>query len=67
LLLKGSLRVRKYQNQDGENRYATEVVADKVWFCGDKGKDALAEFKNEVDQARQNEFEEIDDDGDIPF
>lgn len=67
MLLRGSLQVRKYQTQNGENRYATEVIADKVWFCGDKGKDALAEFKKEVEEASQNDFTEIDSDEDLPF
>ena len=38
LIAKGSLQIRKYQNKDGENRYATEVIADKVWFAGDKAE-----------------------------
>lgn len=38
MLVKGSLQVRKYQTQNGENRYATEVIADKVYFAGDKEK-----------------------------
>ena len=38
MLVRGSLQTRKYQTQNGENRTATEVVADKVWFAGDKGE-----------------------------
>ena len=38
LIAKGSLQIRKYQNKDGENRRATEVIADKVWFAGDKAE-----------------------------
>ena len=37
MVVKGSLQVRKYQNQDGENRYITEVLAEKAYFCGDRG------------------------------
>ena len=68
MLLRGSLQVRKYQTQNGENRQVTEVIADKVYFCGDKGKDPLAEFKNEVDELNQsNDFAEVDSDEDLPF
>ena len=65
MLLRGSLQVRKYQTQNGENRYSTEVVAEKVWFCGDKGTDPLNEFKNALDV--QADFTEVDADDDIPF
>lgn len=65
MLLRGSLQVRKYQNQNGENRYSTEVIADKVWFCGDKGTDPLKEFSNALDS--QANFIEVDPDEDVPF
>ena len=29
----GSLQVRKWQDKDGGNRYATEIVADEVHFA----------------------------------
>lgn len=32
----GRLQVRKYQNERGENRYVTEVVADEVEFLNSK-------------------------------
>ena len=32
----GRLQVRKYQNERGENRYVTEVVADEVEFSNSK-------------------------------
>ena len=65
MLLNGSLQVRKYQTQNGENRYATEVIAKSVYFCGDKGKDPLTTFENNLEQ--QEEFIEVDSDGDLPF
>ena len=59
MIVKGSLQVRKYQTQNGENRYATEVIADKVYFCGDKEK---------APQNENNDFVEIpEQDGDLPF
>jgi single-strand DNA-binding protein len=69
MLVKGSLSVRKYQTQNGENRYATEVIADKVYFCGDKGKDPLVELQGKIDGFAQNEsdFEEIAGEEILPF
>lgn len=54
MLVLGSLQTRKYQTQNGENRTATEVVADKVWFAGDKGEQknadvAVGGFSQNVD------------------
>ena len=38
MTVKGSLQTRKYQTQNGENRSVTEVLAEKVYFCGDKAE-----------------------------
>ena len=65
MLLRGSLQVRKYQTQNGENRYATEVVADKVYFCGDKAQDPLQAVQGKLEQ--YGDFTEVDGDEDLPF
>ena len=62
MIVKGSLQVRKYQTQNGENRCATEVVADKVYFAGDKVADPLNELKDKVDN-----FNAIDSEEELPF
>lgn len=66
MIVRGSLQVRKYQTQNGENRYATEVIAEKVYFAGDKEKapqdDPLPQLQEKI-----NEFVEVDDDEDLPF
>ena len=60
MVVKGSLQTRKYQTQNGENRTATEVVADKVYFCGDKAEPAV--------QQNAHKFEEVAfGDEEIPF
>lgn len=45
----GRLQVRKYQNERGENRYVTEVVADEVEFLNSKksGLDEKSPVKSE--------------------
>lgn len=32
----GALRIRKYQAQDGSNRYASEIIVDSVTICASK-------------------------------
>lgn len=63
MIVNGYLQVRKYQTQNGENRYVTEVIADKVYFAGDKAKaDESANF------SENNGFTEIDEtNSDLPF
>lgn len=36
IVVTGRLQVRKYETANNEIRYATEVVADNVYFSGDK-------------------------------
>ena len=45
----GRLQVRKYQNERGENRYVTEVVAEEIEFLNSKksGLDAKSPVKCE--------------------
>lgn len=57
----GALQTRKWQDKDGNNRYATEVVVSEVYFA-ERKKDAAA-----VQTQVGGEFEEVDDDGDLPF
>lgn len=62
-MVTGRLQVRKWQDKDGNNRYATEVVAEHVYFCGSKadGKPASVTPPGE-------DFAELDGtDDDLPF
>lgn len=38
-VVSGRLQVRKWQNNEGENRYSTEVIAENIYF-GDSKKEA---------------------------
>lgn len=65
IALEGSLQTRTYQDRDGNNRTVTEVVADNVFFTGDK-----REKNNPAPQPmayEQNDFEELPDSDDLPF
>ena len=41
-VVEGRLQIRKWKNKEGENRYSTEVLADRVYF-GDSKKDGAAD------------------------
>lgn len=68
----GSIQTRKYQAQDGTNRYATDIVADEVKFL-DWPKDSTSGHRetrasNDSDyNAADNTFSPIDGEDDIPF
>lgn len=64
IVVKGSLRVRKYQTENGDNRTVTEVLAERVYFCGDKEK-----ASNNVNfPLNNNDFEVVEEtDDNIPF
>ena len=61
MALSGRLQSRKWEDRDGDKRTAWEVVADNVYFCGDKPKE------NSNYQDAKPRFEELPDDGEIPF
>lgn len=64
----GEIQIRKYQDKDGNNRYATEVVADSVQFL-DKAKDGGQSTQSQpVEQGTAGEFKPVEgDDDSIPF
>jgi len=39
--VEGSLRTRKWQGQDGQDRYTTEVVANEMQMLGSRGGEAV--------------------------
>ncbi len=59
IAVQGSIQTRKYEDKNGNNRTAVEIVADNVSFCG--SKDEKPNLNVSAD-----DFEEIGDD-DLPF
>ncbi len=64
IIVEGRLQVRGYTDKEGNKRTATEVVANNVYFAGDK--------KQDKPQPKQTEsfddFDEFTEDGsDLPF
>ena len=63
IIVEGRLQVRGYTDKEGKKRTATEVVANNVYFAGDK--------KQDKPQPKQTEsfddFDEFTEDGSLPF
>lgn len=55
----GSIQTRSWTDNNGNNRYATEVKADEAYFVDGKND-------NQAQQATP-QFEEVNPDDDIPF
>ena len=81
LYVEGSLRTRKWQDQQGQDRYTTEIVASEIQMLDGKnqqGQQGYQEYQsspppaqqssapnNKPQNPQQDAFEELDDD--IPF
>lgn len=76
--IEGSLRTRKWQDQQGQDRYTTEIVANDLQMLDSKGNnnnipddmsaqnfEPASENKNKRSQPQVDILEELDDD--IPF
>lgn len=69
IAVEGRLQSRNYQDKSGNNRNAVEVVVNNVSFAGKK-PDQSQNVANRAVSApvvANNEYEPIEDDGDLPF
>ena len=65
IAVQGSIQTRSYTDKDGNKRKAFEVLADKVEFADSKQeKTGSADVQYTPESGG---FEEILDDGDLPF
>lgn len=72
IALNGSIQTRFYEDKEGHKRKAFEVVADNVFFCGDKAPaQAPADISREAApafaQGQSDDFAVCDDNEDLPF
>lgn len=71
--IEGSLRTRKWQAQDGSDRYSTEIVASELQMLDGKKQESSydstpAPMAKETPRAPQNQPSGVDSfDDDIPF
>ena len=75
IAIQGSIQTRNYEDKNGNKRTAFEVLAREVSFCGSKaetGTNVAATVSPSspapaYQTAVPSDFEEIDDDEDLPF
>ena len=65
IALCGELNIDQYE-KDGEKRYSTRVKVDNVEFCGSKN-DNSESAETETKSVKDIDFEELEDDLDLPF
>ena len=73
--VEGSLRTRKWQGQDGQDRYTTEIVASEMQMLDSRGGSALLDApqqqqscpKQQQAPQRQSQVTVCDFDDDVPF
>lgn len=76
----GHLQIDEYEDKDGNKRRNARVVAESVFFCGDKAKGGDGNNNTESAETHlhstaktqgvdidASDFEVLDDDGDLPF
>ena len=72
-VVEGRLQIRSWTDKDGNNRRSAEVVADHVYFGDSKKEDTSGASGGyqvagrPVDVRPDGEFDEIEDDGTLPF
>ena len=73
VLVEGQLHIRSYEDQDGQRKWATEVVANNMQMLDGRGpairqEEAVAENK-EKDADHMTGFEEVEElpEDDLPF
>lgn len=64
LALTGRISVRNYEDKNGDKRTATEVIAERVSFCGGKKSEGKPRRGEDV---TAEDFEDFDEDEELPF
>lgn len=77
IAVQGSIQARSYEDKQGIKRKAVEIVADNVSFCGSKSESGTGPRNDYAAPAaapapayatgNMGDFEEIQDDDDLPF
>lgn len=67
ILVCGSIQSRSYTDNQGNKRSVTEVVADEVGFAESKSESQSDASQYVPDAYSQPQFEDVTDDGDLPF
>lgn len=62
----GRIQTRNWDDEQGVKHYATEVIAEEVYFADSKKEDVLGQYGNTFSGNSQNDFE-ISSSDDLPF
>ena len=72
--IEGKLKTRSWQDQDGNNRYSTEIITDNLTMLGNNNSnDSKSNFeeqqftKNNSNKFPEKEFSAPGEDDDLPF
>ena len=66
IVVEGKLSTRDWEDKDGNKRSSIELTVDRVHFCGSKGDSASTGCAS-ASAPVQDEYTEIEDDGELPF
>lgn len=64
IYVEGKLKTRKWQDQNGQDKYITEIVISEFTFLSNKSTGGFTQ-QGEQENQTTNSFKE--DDGDVPF
>lgn len=75
IAIQGSIQTRSYEDGQGNKRYAFEVVASNVSFCGSKAENGQATTQKDTNDSVESfsnnlvtgDFSTIDYDEELPF
>lgn len=70
LYIKGSIRTRKWQDQSGQDRYTTEIIAEDMQMLDRKGEvdlEGSPAFEEQAPRSTPPAAASAPDDDDIPF
>ncbi len=64
IYIEGKLKTRKWQDQDGKDRYSTEIVVNEFTFLSGKGESSVEKEEN---HNSNTEITNSKEDQDLPF
>ena len=74
ICITGSIQTRTWQDQQGNKRYVTEVIADEAMFVDSKSESAASQFQApapaqspQFQPAQSPNFEQLKTDDDLPY
>lgn len=68
ICITGAIQTRSWQDQNGQKRYATEVVAEEAMFVESKSETQTEQRAPSFTQSKpEPQFENIPDDSQLPF